>query len=388
MNYISDLAKHYPESGIRKMFQLAENYDDVVDLTLGEPNFETPQHIKESAKKAIDEGYTHYAPNAGIPELRQAIADKYNKLYNTDYTCENIVITVGASEAILLTLLATLNPGDEVIVPEPYYATYSGQIMMSRGTIVPVPLYERNGFRLKVEDLEKVITPKSRMLMLNFPSNPIGVFLEKEDVEAISKVVKKHNLIVISDEVYDSLVYEEDKFFSMAQVKEVNEQVIIINSFSKTFAMTGWRIGYLIANREIASNMPKMQEGIVSCVPTFIQKAAVDALKGPEESVCNMLKDYHRRRDILVDGLNAVPGFKCIKSPATFYVFANIKAFGKTSEEFAIELLKETRVVCVPGSAFGDSGEGYIRFTFANSDENLKEAVRRISEYVTRKYFN
>lgn len=386
MNYISDLAKNYPASGIRKMFQLAEQYDDVVNLTVGEPNFDTPEHIKESAKRAIDEGYTHYAPNAGILELRQAIADKYNELYSAEYTYENVIITVGASEAIFLTLLTTLNYGDEVIVPEPYFSSYAGQIMICKGNIVPVPLYEENGFKLKVEDLEKAITPKTKMLILNFPSNPIGVSLAKEDIKAIGEIVSKYNLIVISDEVYDSLVYEGSEFFSIAQIETLRKQVVLINSFSKTFAMTGWRIGYLISNKEIALNIQKLQEGIVSCVPTFIQKAALTALQGPMNNVRGMLKDYYRRRDILIDGLNAVPGFKCMKSPATFYAFANIKAFGKTSKEFAEELLREAKVVCVPGSAFGEMGEGYLRFTFANSDENLKEAVKRISEYITKKY--
>ncbi len=257
---------------------------------------------------------------------------------------------------------------------------------MLGANIVRIPLYEEKGFKLQPEDLEKAITPNTKALILNYPNNPLGAILEKEDVEKLAKVVKKHGIMVISDEMYDKIIYDGNKHFSMAQIPEVKKQVLIINGFSKTYAMTGWRVGYIVGDEEIISHMPKLQESIVSCSPVFIQQAAVDAISGSQEAVDQMVSDYYRRRDILVDGLNDIPGFKCLKSGGTFYAFANIKSFGKTSQEFAEEILREARVVGVPGSAFGEMGEGYMRFSFANSDENLKEAVRRIKEYVLKEY--
>jgi len=385
MKHLSKLAMNYPVSGIRKMSDLAAQYDDVINLTLGEPNFNTPLNIKEAAKKAIDEGHTHYNPNAGIYELRTAIAEKYSK-YSRDYTFENVMITVGGMEAITLSLLSTIDPGDEVIIPDPCFSNYSGQIMIAGATPVPVPIYEINDFNIKAEDIEKAITPKTKGILLNSPSNPMGSVLDKADVEEIAKLAEKYDLIIYSDEVYDQIIYDDNEFFSIAQIPEVRDRVIIINSLSKSYAMTGWRLGYVVGSKEIISNMRNLQEGIVSCVPTFIQKAAVEAFTGSQDVVKSMIKDYSRRRDILIDGLNNIPGISCKKSPGSFYAFANIKSFGKTSMEFAEELIREARVVAVPGSAFGIMGEGYMRFVFANSDENLKEAVRRIDEYIRKKY--
>lgn len=385
MNYLSQIAMRYPASGIRKMFDLAEQYDDVIKLTVGEPNFDTPANIKEAAKKAIDEGFTHYAPNAGLKELREAIANKYSE-YSKDYTYENVMVTVGGMEAISLCLLATVNPGDEVIVPDPCFPNYFGQIMIFGAKPVSVPVYEENDFNIKAEDIEKAITPKTKAILLNSPSNPLGSVISKEEIVKIAKIAEKYDLLVYSDEVYDQIIFDNIKYFSMAQIPEVRDRVLIINSFSKSHAMTGWRVGYVVGSKNIISNMPKLQEGIVSCVPTFTQKAAIEALSGPQDSVRQMVKDYARRRDIVIDGLNNIPGISCKKSPGSFYAFPNIKSFGKSSQEFAEELVREAGVVAVPGSAFGSMGEGYLRIVFANSDENLKEAVRRIGEHVRKKY--
>jgi len=385
MNYLSKMTLNYPASGIRKMFDLAEKYDDAIKLTVGEPNFDTPLNIKEAAKKAIDEGFTHYSPNAGLKELRQAVADQYEG-FPKGYTSENVMITVGALEALALSIFATIDPGDEVIIPDPAFPNYEGQILMAGAVPVAVPVYEENDFKIKAEDIEKAITPKTKAILLNSPSNPLGAVLEKSDIEAIAEIVQKHDLLVYSDEVYDKIVYDGCKCFSMASIPEVQDRVIIINGFSKTYAMTGWRLGYIVADKEIISNMPKLQEGILSCVPTFVQIAGIEALKGPQDSLRNMINDYARRRDILVDGLNSIPGISCKKSPGSFYAFPNIKAFGKTSLEFAEELVREAGVVAVPGSAFGKMGEGYMRFVFASSDENLEEAVRRIRSYVKNNY--
>lgn len=384
MKYLSKMIMNYPASGIRKMFDLAEKYDDVIKLTVGEPNFDTPINIKEAAKRSIDEGYTHYSPNAGIKELREVIADYYKK-YSNEYTFENVMITVGGLEALTLSLFATVDPGDEVIIPDPGFPNYEGQIIMTGAKAVAVPVYEENNFKIRAEDIEKAITPKTKAIVLNSPSNPMGSVLDRRDVEAIAEVVEKYDLLVYSDEVYDRIIYDDYKHFSMAQISEIRDRVIVINSLSKAYAMTGWRLGYILANKETVSNMSKLQEGIVSCVPTFIQKAGVEAFSGSQGSVDKMIKDYTRRRDILIDGLNNISEITCKKSPGSFYAFANIKAFGKTSMEFAEELVREARVVAVPGSAFGKMGEGYMRFVFANSDENLKEAVRRINKFINKK---
>ncbi|MDY0257422.1 pyridoxal phosphate-dependent aminotransferase [Gudongella oleilytica] len=385
MSYLSDIALNYPASGIRKMFDLAQKYDDVVKLTVGEPNFDTPQNIKDAAKRAIDEGYTHYSPNAGLPELREAIAKEYLK-YSRDYTLENVMITVGGMEAITMCLIATVNPGDEVIIPDPCFPNYVGQVMVAGARPVSVPVYEENDFSIKAEDIEKAITPKTKAILLNSPSNPLGSVITKDEIIKIADLVRKYDLIVYSDEVYDKIIFDDFEYFSIAQIPEVRDQVLVINSFSKSHAMTGWRIGYIVGHEGIISAMPKLQEGIVSCVSTFTQRAALEALQGSQDEVRKMHSDYLRRRDILIDGLNSIPGITCKKSPGSFYAFANIKELGVSSEQFAEDLVKHARVVVVPGSAFGSMGEGYFRTVFANSDENLKEAVRRIDEYVRKAY--
>ena len=384
--YMSDRAKNYPASGIRKMFDLAAQYPEAIKLTVGEPNFDTPQYIKEAAKKAIDEGQTHYAPNAGIPELREAVAGKYRKRYWEGYTKDHVIITVGAMEGLMLSMMLLLNPGDEILVPDPCFPNYYGQASIVGAKAVPVPTYEKYDYRMQAADIEKAITPHTRALLLNSPCNPTGAVLTKEDILAIAKVVQEHDLWVLTDEPYDAIVYDGVQPYSIAQVPEVRGRVMVLNSFSKSYAMTGWRIGYLVAPEpEYIKKMAQLQEGVASCVSTFTQAAATEALKSTA-CVDQMVADYTRRRDILVDGLNAIPGITCRKSAGSFYAFPNIKAFGKTSQEFAEELLKNAGVVTVPGSAFGDMGEGYLRLVFANSDENLKEAVRRIADYVAEIY--
>ncbi len=384
---VSALAAHYPASGIRKMFDLASHYPDAIKLTVGEPNFDTPQYVKEAAKEAIDAGMVHYTPNAGIDELRQAIAKRYAAKYWGGYTANNVVVTCGANEAIALTLFALVDRGDEVLVADPCYPNYFGQIQAVGASVVKVPTSEENGFAMKAADIEKVITPKTKAIIINSPCNPTGVVMSEEDLREVAKIVEKYDLFVLSDEPYDALVYDGVEAFSLAQIPEVRDKVFVLNSFSKTYAMTGWRVGYVIVPDGYAIHFAHLNEGLVSCIPGFIQHAAAVALQS-DECVKSMLADYTRRRDILVDGINAIPGFSCPKPRGSFYAFCNIKAFGKTSQEFAEELLTKAGVVVVPGSAFGDCGEGYIRLVFANSDENLKEAVRRIAAYVQSAYPN
>ncbi len=385
LDNLSNLAKQYPASGIRKMFDLAAGYDNVINMTVGEPNFETPQYIKEAAKKAIDEGYTRYAPNAGLPIFRETVAKKYHS-YWEGYTKDNVIITVGALEGMTLSILTLLNPGDEMIVPDPCFPNYFGQTMIGGVKAVRVPCYEENDFKIMAADIEKAITPKTRAILLNSPSNPLGSVLEKDDILAIAKVAKEHDLFVFSDEPYDTILYDDTEFYSIGMVDEIRDKVIIMNSLSKSYAMTGWRVGYLLADAAYIPKMAQIQEGMVSCVSTFSQMAGVAALNGPQDENRRMVKEYARRRDLLIDGLNAIPGITCKKSKGSFYAFANVKAFGKTSQEFAEEMIQYAQVVAVPGSAFGEMGEGYIRFVFANSDENIIEAVKRIDAFVREQY--
>ena len=364
----SKAARNYPPSGIRKMFDLAAQYPNAIKLTVGEPNFDTPDYIKEAAKKAMDAGETHYTPNAGMPVLRQAVAEKYQKSHWDGYTADHVMVTVGAMEGLMLTMMLLLDPGDEILVPDPCFPNYYGQASLTGACAKPVPTYEDNDYRMMAADIEKCITPHTKALLLNSPCNPTGAVLTKADILAIAEVVKKHDLWVLSDEPYDSIVYDGAEPFSIAQVPEVRDRVFVLNSFSKSYAMTGWRVGYVIApDPACVKKMAQMNEAIASCVK-------------------QMVADYTRRRDILIDGINAIPGFSCKKSAGSFYAFANIKAFGKSAQEFAEELLVNAGVVTVPGSAFGACGEGYLRLVFANSDENLKEAVRRIDAYVRKTY--
>ena len=299
----------------------------------------------------------------------------------------NVVVTCGANEAIALTLFALVDRGDEVLVADPCYPNYFGQIQAVGASVVKVPTSEENGFAMKAADIEKVITPKTKAIIINSPCNPTGVVMSEEDLREVAKVVEKYDLFVLSDEPYDALVYDGVKAFSLAQIPEIRNKVFVLNSFSKTYAMTGWRVGYVIVPDGYAVHFAHLNEGLISCIPGFIQHAAAVALQS-DECVKSMLADYTRRRDILVDGINAIPGFSCPKPRGSFYAFCNIKAFGKTSQEFAEELLTKAGVVVVPGSAFGACGEGYVRLVFANSDENLQEAVRRIASYVQSAYPN
>ena len=389
MNFAERMKKIKPSATLAinaKALEMKARGIAVTSLAVGEPDAPTPLHICEAAKKAIDEGQTHYAPNAGIPELREAVAEKYRKLYWDGYTKDHVIITVGAMEGLMLAMMLLLNPGDEILVPDPCFPNYYGQASIVGARAVPVPTYEKYDYRMQAEDIERAVTPNTRAILLNSPCNPTGAVLTKEDILAIAEVVKAHDLWVLTDEPYDAIVYDGIQPYSMAQVPEVRDHVMVLNSFSKSYAMTGWRIGYLVAPEAgYIKKMAQLQEGVASCVSTFTQAAAAEALKSTA-CVDQMVEDYTRRRDILVDGLNAIPGITCKKSAGSFYAFPNIKAFGKTSQEFAEELLKNASVVTVPGSAFGDMGEGYLRLVFANSDENLKEAVRRIAAYVAKAY--
>lgn len=386
-NFVSKLAQTYPTSGIRAMFDLAANYPGAVNTCNGEPNFETPEHIKESCIKAIRAGMTKYGTEPGLTAMREAVANKYNREFGEyNYDISNVMISIGGVEGILLCLLAILNPGDEVIIPDPTYTCYVGQTLTLGGVPVRVPLYEEHGFRLQPEDLEKAITPKTKALIISYPSNPLGAVLSREDGEKLAKVIEKHNIMVISDEVYEKIIFDGRKHFSLSQIPSIRDKVLVVNSLSKTYAMTGWRIGYIVGtNTDVMQHMFKMQQAVASCLPLFIMQAGADAINGPQDCVEEMRKHYERRRDLLIDGLSEIPGMKCFKTEGSFCTFINIKSFGMSSWEFSKDLLINAGVMTVAGSAFGKMGEGYLRMCFANSDENIQEAVRRLKEYLIKK---
>lgn len=382
MKYLSDLAKNFPASGIRAMYDLAVNYPGAINLTNGEPSFDTPEHIKQAGIKAIQDGFTKYGTEPGLYELREAIADKYTKQFGIKHKPENTMVTVAGVEGILLSMMTLLNPGDEVIVPDPAYTCYFGQIQLLNGKVVRVPLYEENGFILQPEDLEKVITPKTKALIVTNPSNPLGTVLDKADAEKLADIIEKYSIFVISDEVYEKIIFDGKEHFSLAQITRIRDKVLVVNSFSKTYAMTGWRVGYVVGDEKILANMFKLQQTVASTLPIFVQKAAIAALTGPQDEVVRMVKSYETRRNILFEGLRVIPAIKCAQPQGSFCIFANIKEFDRTSFEFAKELLTEAGVISVGGHAFGQMGEGYVRFCFANSDEDIKEAVTRLKEYI------
>ena len=384
--FLSNLTMIYPVSGIRAMFDLAADYPGAINLCNGEPNFETPEHIKESCIKALREGRTKYGTEPGLPAMRQAVADKYRTQFGRTYDMDNVMVTIGGVEGIFMALMTILNPGDEVIIPDPAYTCYVGQTLTLGGVPVRVPLYEEHGFRLQAEDLEKAITPKTKAIIITYPSNPLGAVLDRADGEALAKVIKKHNIMVISDEVYEKIIFDGREHFSLAQIESIKDQVLVVNSLSKTYAMTGWRLGYVVGtDKDIMRHMFKMQQAVASCLPIFTMQAGADAINGPQDCVEDMRRQYERRRDLLYNGLKEIPGMKPFRTEGSFCTFINIKDFGVSSWEFSKELLVNAGVMTIAGTAFGEMGEGYLRICFANSDENILEGVKRIKEYVERR---
>ena len=380
--FLSNLTMNYPVSGIRAMFDLAADYPGAINLCNGEPNFETPEHSKESCIQALREGRT----KPGLPAMRQAVANKYTKQFGRPYDMDNVMVTIGGVEGIFMALMTILNPGDEVIIPDPAYTCYVGQTLTLGGVPVRVPLYEEHGFRLQAEDLEKAITPKTKAIVITYPSNPLGAVLDRADGEALAKVIEKHNIMVISDEVYEKIIFDGREHFSLAQIESIKDKVLVVNSLSKTYAMTGWRLGYVVGwDKDLMKHMFKMQQAVASCLPIFTMQAGADAINGPQDCVEDMRRQYERRRDLLYNGLKEIPGMKPFRTEGSFCFFINIKDFGVSSWEFSKELLVNAGVMTIAGTAFGEMGEGYLRICFANSDENILEGVKRIKEYVERR---
>ncbi len=379
---LSETALQMQDSGIRAMFELAKDYDQVINLCIGEPGFPTPLNVIEAGKEALDLGYTKYTSNAGILPLREELSRKL--LRENGITADpetQVIVTAGGVEAVLLAILVTVNPGDEALVPTPCWPNYDKQLQIAGGRMVPVPCTEENCFVPKAEDIESRITEKTKALILNSPNNPTGAVIPRSELERIREVVLRHDLTVISDEPYERLIYGGEKHVSIASLPDMADRTITVNTFSKTFAMSGWRVGYGAGPKNAIAAMIKLKEQTSSSVNAAAQYACIEALRGTEEAIRRMVKGYEANREILIDGLNACRGIHCLCPPGAFYAFANIQGFGMTSQEMAIKILKEARVVTTPGTAFGDSGEGFLRMSFASSPEELRVAVQRLNYF-------
>lgn len=378
---LSKTIKTIEPSGIRKFFDIVSEMEDAISLGVGEPDFDTPWHIRDEGIYSLEKGRTFYTSNAGLKELKIEISKYLDRKYGMKYNYNNeIMVTVGGSEGIDMALRAMLDPGDEVIIPQPSYVSYEPCTLLAGGKPVIVELKEENEFRLTAEELEEAITPKSKILIMPFPNNPTGAVMELNDIEAIAKVVKEHDLYVITDEIYSELTYLE-KHVSIASLPGMKERCVLINGFSKAYAMTGWRLGYACAPKEILSQMLKIHQFAIMCAPTTSQYAAVEAMKNGDADVVQMRDQYNERRRYLLHRLKNM-GLKCFEPFGAFYIFPSIKEFGMTSDEFATELLNSKKVAVVPGTAFGKSGEGFVRISYAYSIDDLKTALGRIEEFV------
>ncbi|MDD3407647.1 MAG: aminotransferase class I/II-fold pyridoxal phosphate-dependent enzyme [Methanomicrobium sp.] len=371
-----------PPSGIRRFFDIAQEMDDVISLGVGEPDYDTPWNVREAAIRSIEQGQTAYTSNSGLIELRQEIKKYLFDTYGVSYDPKNeIIVTTGASEALDIAIRAVVDPGDEVLVADPSYIAYCSNVMLSCGTPVRVPCHEKDEFRLTPESLMESITPKSKVLLCNFPNNPSGGVMSKEDYKAISDIIVDHDLLLISDEIYSELTYEGEKA-SAASVDDLYERTITINGFSKAYSMTGWRVGYLCAPKEICSAVLKIHQYVMLSAPTTAQYAAVEALRNGADACQEMVREYKIRRNLFVKGLNRA-GLTTHMPNGAFYAFPNITEYGLSDEEFAEKLLKEHHVAVVPGSVFGPAGEGHLRCSYAVSREDLMTAVGRIEEFVS-----
>jgi aspartate/methionine/tyrosine aminotransferase len=351
----------------------------MIHLEIGEPDFDTPSNIVDAAIKALKDGYTHYGPSAGLPNFRECIADYISRDRGIKVGPKNVVVTPGGKPVMFFSILALINRGDEVIYPNPGFPIYESMINYVGGKAVPIQLKEENEFRLDVADLEKLLTPKTKMLIINSPQNPTGGMLAKADLDAIAELVRDRDLYILSDEIYSKIIYEGEHN-TISAYPELLDRVIILDGFSKTYAMTGWRLGYGIMNTGLAGQVEKLMNNANSCTCSFIQQAGVEGLTGPQDDAQKMVAAFHERRDVIVDGLNKMDGFKCLKPKGAFYVFPNITGTGMSSKELETFCMEEAGVAVLSGTAFGAYGEGYIRFSYANSIPNIKEALSRIEK--------
>lgn len=381
-NPLSDKVLSIQPSGIRKFFNVAAEMPDAISLGVGEPDFDTPWNVREEGIYSLEKGRTFYTANSGLKELRVEICHYLARKYSLEYNSDQVLVTVGGSEAIDIALRAMINPGDEVLIPQPSYVSYLPCAVLADAVPVIINLSSENCFKLTVEDILSHVTDKTKILVLPFPNNPTGSIMEKEDLEAIAKVIIEKDLFVISDEIYAELTYK-GKHVSIASLPGMAERTIVINGFSKAFAMTGWRLGYAAGPKLIIDQMMKIHQFAIMCAPTTSQFAAVEALRNCDEQVGKMVEAYNQRRRFLVGAFNEI-GMTCFEPNGAFYVFPSIQKFHMTSEEFALRLLNEEKVAIVPGTAFGDCGEGFLRVSYAYSIDNLKIALERIKNFVKK----
>lgn len=380
---LNDTVREIPPSGIRKFFDLANQMEGVISLGVGEPDFDTPWKIIEAAIYSIEQGKTFYTANQGLVELRKEICRYQKRRFGLDYCYDKeCIVTVGGSEAIDLAFRAIINPGDEVILLQPSYVAYTPGVALAGGKVVNIELKEDNEFKLTPELLEAAITPKTKAILLNYPSNPTGGFMTREDYEKIVSIIKKHEIIVITDEIYAELSYEQ-KFCSIAAFDEIKDQVILVSGYSKAYAMTGWRLGYVLANEVLTKAMNKIHQYVIMSAPTGAQYGAIEAMRHCDNEIEEMRKAYMLRRNYIVKAFNDL-GLHTFTPQGAFYVFPCIKSTGMTSDQFCEELLKDQLVACVPGTAFGEAGEGFIRVSYAYSIEQIKEATSRIKKFLDK----
>lgn len=380
-NMIKDYVKDMPPSGIRKYFDIINEMDDVISLGVGEPDFVTPWNVREAGIYSLEQGHTHYSSNAGFIELRTEISKYLHRRFDLSYNPEDeILVTVGGSEGIDIALRALVGPGDEVIVPEPSFVAYKGCTAFTGATAKVLNLKAEDEFKLTPQALESAITKNTKVVIIPFPNNPTGAIMTRDELAGIVEVLKDKNIIVISDEIYSELCYGE-KHVSIASFPEMKDKTLVINGFSKSYAMTGWRLGYLCGHSTLINQMKKIHQYSIMSSPTTAQYAAIEALKSGDDSVCEMSREYNRRRRVLLDGFRKM-GLECFEPLGAFYLFPSIKSTGITSDEFCERLLVNEKVLVVPGNAFGDCGEGFIRVCYASSMDNIIEALKRIEVFV------
>ena len=380
--FLNNSIKEIKPSGIRKFFDIASEMDDVISLSIGEPDFQTPWHIREEGINSLEKGKTWYSPNRGFAQLRDEIANYYQRRFGITYEGKSqVLVTVGGSEAIDLAFRCMISEGDEVIIPEPSFVCYEPLTHMTGGKAVIINTKAEDEFRLRADDLENAITDKTKLVVLPFPNNPTGAIMEKDDLEAVAEVIKKHDLFVLSDEIYSELTYGGKNHISIASIDGMYERTVVINGFSKSYAMTGWRLGYALGPVPIISQMTKLHQYGIMSAPTTAQYAAIEALKNGDADVVNMRREYDMRRRLVVDSFNAM-GLTCFEPYGAFYVFPCIKSTGMTSEDFCTRLIMDKHVAVVPGTAFGTCGEGFVRVSYSYSLKHLKTALQRIRDFL------
>ena len=382
---VADRMKSIPFSGIRKVFEEVTRREKlgekIIHLEMGRPDFDTPHSIKEAAKRAIDEGKVHYSSNYGIPELREAIAKKLKEDNGLSFDpATEIIVTVGANEAVFMTMMGLLNPGDEVLIPDPCWLHYFYCVQMAGAVPISVPLREENGFNPVLNEFHSRMTPKTRMIVINTPNNPTGAVFSQKVLEGLAQLAREKDLFVLSDEIYEKMVYEGNRHFSIGSLPGMKERTVTINGFSKIYAMTGWRLGYTATSKDLSSALIRIHQYTTVCATTFSQWGAVEALNGPQTEAAEMVREFDRRRNLVYGALKGMPGIEVVKPMGAFYIFPNIRALGRAPEELTEYLLDKARIAVVPGTTLGEYGKDFIRISYANSYENLKMAMERMKK--------